>query len=190
MSSFTIRLGASVIAFAVAVTAIPASAAHADASVSYAAAVPGLAPAGVADKAVYRDQLGNLMSPPSSAETTPPSAMLGCTPGSGRDNPHYSSGDVSGHGWWTKGSCTSATAHVVNCLYEWYTDNSWRQKACSENEKLKPYTGSGQRTVARARCNPTSGLISWRNHVNVDVDGQVDSSEVPYNQANVVCVVY
>lgn len=114
---------------------------------------------------------------------------MGCTPESGRDNPHYSSGDVSGHGWWKKGTCTANTAHVFNCLYEWYTDGTWRQKACSPKKQLRPYTGSGDRTVARATCNSTARTISWRNHVDVDVDGQIETSEQPYNQANVNCVV-
>lgn len=98
---------------------------------------------------------------------------------------------MSGHGWWDIGGCSGATtAHVFNCLYEWYTDNSWRQKACSSRVQLRPGGGSGNRTTARARCNPTSGYISWRNHVDVDVDGKWDTGEWPYNQANVVCVVY
>ncbi|MET8150202.1 hypothetical protein ACIBSW_24085 [Actinoplanes sp. NPDC049668] len=158
----------------------------ATAAVSYQDAVPGLAPAEATD-AVYLDLQGNRIDEPGSAASE--QAALGCTPESGRDNPHYSSGDVSGHGWWKKGTCTAATAHVFNCLYEWYTDGSWRQKACSTTRQLRPYTGSGDRAVARATCNSTGQTISWRNHVDVDVDGQVDSSEKPYNQANVNCVV-
>lgn len=181
--------------------AVPSSVAHAEPAgtgVSYEDAVPGLAPAGAGDTAVYLDRNGRRISEPGAAPgaegsgkaSSAPAAALGCTPVSGRDNPHYSSGDVSGHGWWKKGTCTAATAHVYNCLYEFYTDNTWRQKACSSTRQLRPYTGSGDRTVARARCNPTSGYISWRNHVDVDVDGQVDTAEKPMNQADVICVVY
>ncbi|WP_257578072.1 hypothetical protein [Streptomyces sp. JJ38] len=122
-------------------------------------------------------------------ETSGTSALAGCTPYSGRDNPHYSGGDVSGHGWWKKGTCTENRAVVYNCLYEWYTDNSWRRKACSEKETLKPYTGSGQRTVARAKCD-NRAQTSWRNHVDVDVIGQGDTAERPYRQAEVDCRVY
>lgn len=161
-------------------------------------AVPGLAPAGASTSAVYLDEQGRAISraggKPYAEETAASdgvrAALLGCTPVSGRDNPHYSSGDVSGHGWWDKGSCSASTAHVYNCLYEFYTDNTWRQKACSAKLQLRPGGGSGNRTTARARCNPTAGLISWRNHVDVDVDGQIDTGEQPYNQANVVCVVF
>lgn len=170
------------------------------APVSRAAAVPGLAPASSTSKAVYLDAGGRDISEPgglprsvlgarSSSESSA-TARLGCTPQTNVDNPHYSSGDVSAHGSWNKGTCTASTAHVVNCLYEWYTDSTWRQKACSVRKQLRPYTGSGERTIARATCSPTAGLVSWRNHVNVDVDGQIDTSEVPYKQAAVNCYVY
>lgn len=160
---------------------------RASAAVSYEDAVPGLAPAGVTNE-VYLDRQGRRIPAPGSAESEQ-AALVGCTPESGRDDPHYSSGDVSGHGWWKKGTCTADTAHVFNCLYEFYTDGTWRQKACSTTKQLRPYTGSGDRTVARATCNSTAQTISWRNHVDVDVDGQIDTSEQPYNQANVNCVV-
>jgi len=160
-------------------------------------AVPGLSPAGASTSAVYLDKQGRAVSRAGGipyAERTARSGgvrpALGCTPVSGRDDPHYSLGDVSGHGWWDKGTCSASTAHVYNCLYEYYTDNTWRQKACSSRLQLRPGGGSGNRTTARARCNPTSGWISWRNHVDVDVDGQIDTGEQPYNQANVVCVVF
>lgn len=159
------------------------------------AAVPGLASAADSSTAVYLDRQGRTISRPGGtpyavgAKTA--TAAATCTPYSGKDNPHYSTGDVSGHGWWDIGNCYGAsTAHVYNCLYEFYTDNSWRQKACSPKWQLRPGGGSGNRTTARARCNPTSDYISWRNHVDVDVDGRSDTAEWPYNQANVVCVVF
>jgi hypothetical protein len=111
-----------------------------------------------------------------------------CTPGSGRDNPHYTAPDVSGHGWWTKRNCSGSTATVYNCLYEYYTDDAWRQKACSP-KALKPGGGSAQRTNARVTCNSTGETISRRNHVDVDVNGENDTAEEPYNQADVNCVV-
>lgn len=163
------------------------------------AAVPGLAPVGALTSSIYLDELGRQISTPGGlpksidkelASLPARTEAVGCTPESGRDNPHYSSGDVSGHGWWKKGTCTADTATVQNCLYEWYTDNTWRQVVCSEREVLKPYTGSGQRTNARERCTPTAGLISWRNHVDVDVDWQVDTPEMPYRQNDVNCFIY
>lgn len=77
-----------------------------------------------------------------------------------------------------------------NCLYEYYTDGTWRQKACSDVERLRPGTGgSSYRTVARENCDATNEQISWRNHVDVDVVGEGDTSEWPYRQAEVYCTV-
>lgn len=152
------------------------------------AAGPGIAPPGLAKTAVFLDSNGQPI-PQISDEVT---AQWGCTPVSGRDNPHRSATGVavSGHGWWGKGSCSNSRADVLNCLYEWYTDNTWRQKTCSEVEELSPGTGgSAERTNARRNCDSTA-KTSWRNHVNVDVIGEVDSNEVPYNQADVYCRIY
>ncbi|MDK1476745.1 hypothetical protein QNO07_25650 [Streptomyces sp. 549] len=130
-----------------------APSATAESTRSFAAseeAVPGVAPLDADSTAVYLDGSGKEIDMSAGEESTStPSALAGCTPYSGRDNPHYSRGDVSGHGWWKKGTCTKDRADVYNCLYEWYTDNSWRQKACSPKKRLRPYTGSGDRTVAR-----------------------------------------
>ncbi|KAB1927322.1 hypothetical protein F8271_29790 [Micromonospora sp. ALFpr18c] len=105
------------------------------------------------------------------------------------DDPHWSSPDVSGHGQWNKGDCTGNTAHVYNCLYEYYTDGTYRRKACSDSTQLKPKSESNNRSTARRTCDSTGQSISWRNQVDVDVDGQVDSSGTEYHQANVYCVV-
>ncbi|EFL12802.1 predicted protein [Streptomyces sp. C] len=96
---------------------------------------------------------------------------------------------ASGHGWWEKGNCNSDRAKVFNCLYEWYTDNTWRQQACSDTKTLKPGGGSVQRTVARRDCRDTQ-RTSWRNHVDVDVIDEIDTGEKPMNQAEVNCRVY
>jgi hypothetical protein len=161
-------------------------------------AVPGIAPPGADQSAVYLDTAGQvmhtdsggqLMPPADSPSAEPETALIGCTPVSGRDNPHRSGGDVSGHGWWKKGNCDNNTAHVQNCLYEYYTDNTYRQKACSPSKVLKPGGGSSQRTVARRACN-NSALTTWRNHVDVDVISEIDTGEYPYNQANVTCRVF
>lgn len=163
------------------------------ARVSYEDAVPGVAPADVDSNAVYYDQAGREITSggsglASTAETSVSPQAIGCTPGSGRDNPHPSSGDVSGHGWWTKGTCTADTAHVYNCLYEYYTDGSFRQKACSETVQVGPGGGRGKRSTARATCSSTL-TTTWRNHVDVDVDGQIDTGEQPYNAATIACRV-
>lgn len=153
-------------------------------------AAPGLAPDG-ASGGIYLDENGHVLAldGPSAQAAEVVTPFSGCTPGSGRDNPHYTAPDVSGHGWWTKGNCSGTTATVYNCLYEYYTDGTWRQKACSPKKKLKPGGGSAQRTNARVTCDSTGESISWRNHVDVDVNGESDTAEEPMNQANVYCVV-
>ncbi|MFB6842700.1 hypothetical protein, partial [Streptomyces sp. NPDC056361] len=125
------------------------------------------------------------------SDTPRQAATLGCTPVSGRDNPHRSSTGVaaSGHGWWEKGNCSNDRAKVFNCLYEWYTDNTCRQQACSETKTLKPGGGSTQHTTARRDCRDTQ-RTSWRNHGDVDVIGEIDSGEKPMNQAEMDCRVY
>lgn len=116
--------------------------------------------------------------------------MVGCTPDTGVDNRHRSSTGiaVSGHGWWNKGNCTGDTATVQTCLYEYYTDGTWRRKACGENGNLKPGGGGVSRVPARRDCDTTE-MTSWRNHVDVDVNWEADSGEVGYRQANVACRV-
>ncbi|MQA62929.1 MAG: hypothetical protein GEU86_15875 [Actinophytocola sp.] len=96
---------------------------------------------------------------------------------------------VSGHGWWNKGDCSNNRANVYNCLYEWYTDNTWRRKACSATTELRPRRDGGGRTTARRNCDNTL-YTSWRNHVDVDVIGEWDTAEKPMRQANVYCRVY
>jgi hypothetical protein len=156
--------------------------------VTYENAVPGIAPPG--DSAPYVDEHGrviDLASERSSGGAMAPASS--CQPVSLPDNPHYSGGDVSGHGQWEKGNCTSDQATVWNCLYEYYTDGTWRRKACSSKVTLKPKSLSNNRSTARRACDSTGQLISWRNHVDVDVHGQSDPSDKPYHQALVYCVV-
>lgn len=117
-------------------------------------------------------------------------SAIGCTPVSGRDNPHRSGTGVaaSGHGWWDRGNCDADRAKVYNCLYQWYSDNSWHQMDCSKTKSLKPGGGSSNRTTARRECGSTA-TTSWRNHVDVDVVGALDTAEKPMNQAKMACRV-
>lgn len=164
--------------------------------VSYEEAVPAVAPANADAPAVYLDSSGQVIPMPgtgrAAGSATEAAPLAACTPVSGRDNPHRSSTGVavSGHGWWGRGTCSGDLADVYNCLYEYYTDGTWRQKACSDVERLRPGTGgSSYRTVARESCDATNEQISWRNHVDVDVVGEGDTSEWPYRQAEVYCTV-
>lgn len=166
--------------------------ATADATEAAIVAAPGVAPGGDLSDAMYIDMDGQRLGTAADLglATDVSAAALGCTPVSGRDNPHRSSTGVavSGHGWWDKGTCNNNRADVLNCLYEWYTDRSWRMKTCSPVKELAPGGGSSNRTVARLNCN-TTHLTSWRNHVNVDVKWEVDTNEIPYRQADVQCRV-
>ncbi|WP_239481458.1 hypothetical protein [Streptomyces sp. CS014] len=174
-------------------SAAPTTASDRDGDARPGAAVPGVAPSDSDTSAVYLDSAGRVMDMDAAEEASAarqPTAP-GCTPASGRDNPHRSGTGVaaSGHGWWKKGNCSNDRAKVFNCLYEWFTDNTWWQKACSDTKTLKPGGGSTHRTAARRDCRGTQ-RTSWRNHVEVDVIGEIDTGEKPMNQAEVNCRVY
>lgn len=157
---------------------VPSPAIAAPQTVSYADAVPGLAPPGVPD-------IGG-----SGKDVHTPEALV-CTPETYADNPHLSStpGVISGHGWWGKGDCSSNTATVQNCLYEYYTDGTWRRKACGTASGIYPGGGSANRSAANRPCDSQGQAISWRNRVDVDVEGEWDTSEVFERQADVSCVI-
>ncbi|MBB4682952.1 hypothetical protein [Amycolatopsis jiangsuensis] len=151
------------------------SAATAAPLVSHEAAVPGIAPTSDADEGVYTDETGK---------------RLGCTPVTGVDNPHRSKTGIaaSGHAWWEKGDCTNDTATILVCLYEYYTDGTWRRKACAENGNVKPGSGSTVRVPVRRDCDTTAST-SWRNQADVDVNDEIDSSGVGMRQADIPCQV-
>jgi hypothetical protein len=183
---------------AVSLMTFRATSAQATSRVSADDAVPGVAPATASAKepeaSVYLDEEGKRVNMDAGEATSPArapavAAAVDCTPISVPDNPHYSSGDVSGHGYWEKGTCTKTTAKVKNALYEYYTDDTWRLKANSPTKTVYAGGGSGNRTVARAKCDDRTS-VSWRNHVDVNVQGQSDTGDVPYRQAQVKCRVH
>ncbi|MEO6083319.1 MAG: hypothetical protein ABIQ18_09460 [Umezawaea sp.] len=150
--------------------------------VSYEDAIPGLAPSDA--------PMTGTLSGGSENEVHTQQA-LGCTPDTYADNPHPSStpGVISGHGWWGQGNCSNNRATVQNCLYEYYTDGTWRRKACNTASGIYPGGGSANRSAANRPCDSTGASISWRNRVDVDVNGELDTSEVFERQANVYCVI-
>lgn len=197
----SVRAASITIALAIAVTpSLAAFGSSVDKAEAVTVAVPGVAPSGDLSDAVYVSMdgerlgtaaelgLGDPYADTQDLGTHASPAAFGCTPVSGRDDPHVTSGDASGHGWWKKGTCKNDRADVLNCLYEWYTDRSWRMKKCSAVETLKPYGGSSYRTNARIKCS-TTHPTSWRNHVNVDVKWEVDTNEIPFNQEEINCRV-
>ncbi len=48
---------------------------------------------------------------------------------------------------------------------------------------------AGNRSNARNTCHSTSQPISWRNHEDVDVIGEIDTGDTPFREAVVNCVV-
>jgi hypothetical protein len=150
-------------------------------NVSYEDAVPGIAPltAPITSTRSNGSRKGSSVQP-----------ALGCTPDTLADNPHLSStpGVISGHGWWGQGNCSSNKATVQNCLYEFYTDGTWRRKACNTASGIFPGGGSANRSAANRPCD-AGQTISWRNRVDVDVNGELDTSEVFERGADVNCVV-
>jgi hypothetical protein len=129
-----------------------------------------------------------------SSDAAPSQALIGCSPATGADDPHISSTGwaASGHGWWDKGSCSGSTAHVTGRLYEWYTNGSsggWVFKAKAGPTQLRPYSSGGGRVTARKDCE-AGNLTDWLNVVDVDVDGQVDNSDVGERQNDITCRVW
>ncbi|QZN85418.1 hypothetical protein [Cellulomonas sp. C5510] len=52
--------------------------------------------------------------------------------------------------------------------------------------QVGPGGGRGKRSTARATCSSTL-TTTWRNHV--DVDGQIDTGEQPYDADTIACRV-
>lgn len=117
----------------------------------------------------------------------PPSAALQMAVGTTHTGPNRTS-PVTGGG--ARGRATTTLpASTELPLYQLYSNNTFRQKACSPTKVLKPGKGGrAQRTVARKACDNRT-LTTWRNYVSVDVIGEVDTGGEPYNQDDVACRV-
>jgi len=60
---------------------------------------------------------------------------------------------------------------------------------CGTASGIYPGGGSANRCAANRPFDSTGQSISWRNRVDVDVNGEWDTSEVFERQANVYCVI-
>lgn len=117
----------------------------------------------------------------------------GCNPGSDMDNIHYSKGDVSVHGWWYKGDCSNNRAEVTVKLEALWCDPlgcRWidppQSPVTPNHDIVYPGGGSANRVVARGPC--ASGVkTGWRATVEVDVQGEVDNSEIKIQTADMFC---
>lgn len=150
-------------------------------------AVPSVAPSGADTSAWWP---GEPETRPA-GEGGPTGAGAGCTPVADSDNPHLSGNrtDVSAHAWWYQGDCENDRATVTACLYEWYTDHTWRRKACNTNGNQKPGRSSSRWLNVRESCDSFE-RTSWRAHVDVDVNWEVDDPGVSTRGADVNCRVF
>lgn len=91
------------------------------------------------------------------------------------DLTHLSGGDVSGHGWWTKGTCADATKALVTIhLQQLWDDGVWRNAGTKGQDTVWPGGGSANRATARAACL-TRVTTGWRSIVDVDLVGFADT---------------
>jgi hypothetical protein len=113
-----------------------------------------------------------------------PTSATACQPHAQGDYAHKSSGDVVGHGWWTRGTCPNTQATVYIYLYEYYSDGTWRLKG-SNSRSIWPGGGSGNRVTVRRTCENTF-VAGWKTHVYV-AKGSGDSIQTPGQ--NLACQV-
>lgn len=91
------------------------------------------------------------------------------------DNTHLSSGDVSGHGWWLRGTCDGATQALVTVhIQQLWDDGVWRNAGNKGEGYLRPKEDSNNRITARVPCL-TSVTTGWRSIVDVDIVGFADT---------------
>lgn len=168
--------------------ASPASAASPDPVSSSGVAVPAAITPGSVILG-YKDQSGQVISLPDSGVHPD----LGCTPEGLPDHPHAPSGEdyVGGHGTWKKGTCHNDTAHVYNCLYEYYSDGYFYKKGCSKTVTLRAgESGRGHRSTVHVPCDSKKKSITWSNRIDVDVIGEIDTGDQPTKKKDVHCVKY
>jgi hypothetical protein len=108
-----------------------------------------------------------------------------CTPYVDGDNPHLSSGDVSAHGWWYRGSCANQKTTVYIGLQEFYSDGSWRTKATS-SAYVWPGGGSGNRATARHVCESVVPA-GWRSYVIVRLGNGASANLPSAGGLNLAC---
>ena len=107
------------------------------------------------------------------------------------DYPHYSGGDVSAHGWWRdENNDCPRYADVENWLEQWTCDASGGNcdwvKVAHDKTRDRQGGGRGRRNTVRHQC-ATSASIGYRNIVDVDVIGILDTPEKFYVTQNVDC---
>lgn len=95
----------------------------------------------------------------------PPTLAAACQPHAQGDYVHLSSGSVSGHGWWTRGTCPNTKAPVYIFLFEHYSDGTWRLKG-GNSGSIWPGGGSANRVTVRRTCE-SPAVAGWMSRVEV-----------------------
>lgn len=103
------------------------------------------------------------------------------------DNPHFSQGDVSAHGCYTGGPA-GGQAVVRNWIEQKTSDGKWKLVATGSPVIVPEGCGRGKRSNARADCRNFNRTL-YRNVVDVDIAGAVDSPLKAYKENWVNCGV-
>lgn len=103
------------------------------------------------------------------------------------DNPHFSQGDVSAHGCFTGGPVGGAGI-VYNSLEYQASDGRWVYVTTGNSVTVPQGCGRGKRSVARAGCRTFERTL-WRNTVDVDIVGAIDSPLKARKEAWVNCSI-
>jgi hypothetical protein len=111
--------------------------------------------------------------------------MASCNQKPRGDYVHKSSGDASGHGWWTTNvaSCSSVKLNVLVYLYQYYSDGKYYLEKTNSGERL-PRNYGGGRVTTRANCD-SSAVTGWISQIYVN---GTDEKERTPNQ-NIACRV-
>jgi hypothetical protein len=109
-----------------------------------------------------------LPAPPSAPVASSGTLLLaGCTPYVDGDHAHVTSGQVSVHGWWYRGTCANTKTTVSVGLQEYYSDKTWRTKATG-SANVWPGGGSANWANARHVCESTV-IAAWRSYIIVKI---------------------
>lgn len=122
-----------------------------------------------------------LPAPPSAPVTSSGTFLFGCTPYVQGDNVHVTSGQVSAHGWWYRGTCPNVKTTVYIGLQEYYSDNTWRTKATG-SAYVWPGGGSSNWANARHVCESTVPA-GWRSYIVVYIGNGASAYKPALNLA-------
>jgi hypothetical protein len=110
----------------------------------------------------------------------PMKKMPNCTPAAQGDYAHMSAtpGDVSAHGWWTRGTCSRASVATVSVTLQEEVNGTWTDISTGTATIPPGKIPVSQRANARATCHSNTATY-WRSHViaHVSANGDVGSDD-------------